>query len=75
MPLPLVNPIQVPRAQPWGKGRGLLAAMHVAFFPSHQGLQVNSLPTFFQSLHQLMHDWEIQKTLLQISWAFPELVP
>lgn len=28
----------------------------IPFFPSCQGLQVNSLPSLFQSLHQLVHD-------------------
>ena len=73
MPLLLVKHIHVtgPQGATRGEGRALLAAMHVAFFPSCQGLQVNSLSIFFQSLHQLMHDWEIRKTLLQCFLGFP----
>lgn len=52
----------------WAEGTALCSGF-APFLPSCQGLQVDSLPSLFQSLQQLVHDCS------RFFWDFPELAP
>lgn len=67
--------MHIRHGSPWHnlgvRGKHCLLKVATFFFPSHQGLQVNSLPIFLQSLHCLVRDWNIRKVLHQIFRGFP----